>query len=238
MAAMGVTGRRPAENLRAGTDPMNQAPAYGLWSLAVINAAVFILFALSFAKPTTTRDWRAFGAFSAFIVALFAEMYGFPLTIYLLSGWLQTRLPGVDLLSHDSGHLFEQLFGWRANPHFGPFHIVSARLDRGQVLFALPLVARVVCGTARGPACDLRTLLASAASAVCRVHPGPCRFLLQWPTLLTAVMFPILVVIYVRLARREKREAEDRFGDVYRNYAAVAPAFVPRLWHARQGAAQ
>jgi methanethiol S-methyltransferase len=49
---------------------------YGLWGLALVNAAVFILFAFSFFKPATRRDWRSFGAFSAFIVALFAEMYG------------------------------------------------------------------------------------------------------------------------------------------------------------------
>src|SRR5512132_3633087 len=75
-------------------------PAYGLWALVVMNSAVFILFALSFAKPQSPRDWRSFGAFSGFIVALFAEMYGYPLTIYLL-------------------------YGWRVNPHFGPFHVLS-----------------------------------------------------------------------------------------------------------------
>ncbi len=51
-------------------------PAYGLWSLVIVNSAVFILFAFSFFKPKTPRDWRSFGAFSSFLVALFAEMYG------------------------------------------------------------------------------------------------------------------------------------------------------------------
>lgn len=103
----------------------NDGSAYGLWGLAIVNAAVFILFAFSFFKPQTKRDWRSFSAFSAFLVALFAEMYGFPLTIYLLSGWLQSRFPGVDWFSHDAGHLLEMMFGWRVNPHFGPFHIAS-----------------------------------------------------------------------------------------------------------------
>lgn len=88
----------------------------------IINSGVFIFFAYSFGRPQATRDWRSF---SAFLVALFTEVYGFPLTIYLLSGWLQSRYPDVDWFSHDAGHLLEMMFGWKANPHFGPFHFLS-----------------------------------------------------------------------------------------------------------------
>ena len=52
-------------------------------------------------------------------------MYGFPLTIYFLSGWLQSRFPNIDWFSHDAGHLLEMMFGWKTNPHAGPFHILS-----------------------------------------------------------------------------------------------------------------
>ena len=99
---------------------MEEAPAYGLWSLVIINSSVFIIFAFSFTKPKTKRDWRSFGAFSAFIVALFVEMYGFPLTIYLISGWLVRRYPGLDPFSHDAGHLWNTLIGWKIQSSFRP----------------------------------------------------------------------------------------------------------------------
>jgi len=208
---------------------VNDVPAYGLWPLVIINSLVFIIFAFSFTKPSTARDWRSFGAFSAFIVALFTEMYGFPLTIYLLSGWLQSRYPSVDFFSHDAGHLLEVLFGWRANPHFGPFHLLSFVFIGGGFIL-LSNAWRVLYAAQRS-----HTLAVTGPYARIR-HPQYAGFvlimfgfLLQWPTLLTLVMFPVLVYMYVRLARREEREVAAEFGDEYARYAANTPAFFPRL---------
>ncbi len=205
------------------------APAYGLWSLVVINSLVFIVFAFSFSKPKTRRDRRSFGAFSAFIVALFAEMYGFPLTIYLLSGWLQSRYPGLDPFSHDAGHLLETLFGWRSNPHLGPFHLLSNILILGG--FILLANAWKVLYKAQ----QNHTLAVTGPYARIR-HPQYAGFvlimlgfLLQWPTLLTVPMFPVLVAMYIRLARAEEREVLAEFGDVYARYVADTPAFFPHF---------
>jgi protein-S-isoprenylcysteine O-methyltransferase Ste14 len=203
--------------------------------LVVLNSAIFILFAFSFFKPKTPRDWRSFGAFSAFLVALFTEMYGYPLTIYLLSGWLQSNYPGIDWLSHDAGHLPEMLFGWEANPHFGPFHLLSfAFIGGGFVLISAAW--RVLYAAQREG-----RLATTGAYAHIR-HPQylgfvlvMVGFLLQWPTLLTLAMFPVLVVMYLRLARAEEREALAGFGEAYRRYMAEVPAFVPRPGGARPG---
>jgi len=100
-------------------------PAYGLWGLVIINTAVFVIIAFSFTKPQTRRDWRSFGALSAFIVALFTEMYGFPLTIYLLSGWITRTYPGIDPFSHNAGHLWSTLLGLHGDPHLSVFHLLS-----------------------------------------------------------------------------------------------------------------
>jgi protein-S-isoprenylcysteine O-methyltransferase Ste14 len=207
----------------------SDAPAYGLWGLAAINAAVFIFFAFSFFKPQTPRDWRSFGAFSAFLVALFTEMYGFPLTIYLLSGWLQSRYPEIDWFSHDAGHILEMLFGWRASPHFGPFHLLSFVLIAGGFVL-ISAAWRVLYAAQR------QRILATTGPYAYVRHPQYAGFmlvlfgfLLQWPTLLTLVMFPVLVFMYVRLAKSEEREALAEFGDQYRAYMAAVPGFLPRL---------
>jgi protein-S-isoprenylcysteine O-methyltransferase Ste14 len=208
----------------------DHAPAaYGLWTLVLLNSAVFIAFAFSFFKPQTRRDWRSFGAFSGFIVALFVEMYGFPLTIYLLSGWLARRYPHIDVLSHDFGHLWYSLLGFKGDPHFNPIHILSNVLIFGGFIL-LSSAWRVLFAAQKA-----KQLATTGAYAHVR-HPQYVAFilimlgfLLQWPTLVTAAMFPVLVAMYVRLAHREEREVRAEFGPVWDAYAAQTPGFFPRL---------
>ena len=208
---------------------MNHESAYGLWSLVAINSLIFIIFAFSFAKPQTKRDWRSFSAFSAFIVALFVEMYGFPLTIYLLSGWLVRRYPGVDLFSHDAGHLLKTLLGWKINPHFDPLHILS------NILIFTGFILLAGAWKVLYEAQKTHTLATTGPYGHVR-HPQYAGFILimlgflfQWPTLVTLVMFPILVTMYVKLARREEEEVLAEFGDEYRRYMDSTPAFVPHF---------
>ena len=203
--------------------------AYGLWSLVILNSAIFILFAYSFFKPATARDWRSFGAFSAFIVALFVEMYGFPLTIYLLSGWLQTRYPGLDILSHNAGHLWSTLLGEKGNPHFGVLHIASY-IFLGYGFYLLSTAWNVLYHAQR------RHTLATAGPYARVRHPQYVAFvlillgfLLQWPTVLTLLMFPVLLLMYRRLAVTEEAEMQAQFGATYTHYAAQTPRFFPHF---------
>jgi methanethiol S-methyltransferase len=204
-------------------------PAYGLWLMVILNAAVFIIFAFSFATPRTKWDWRSFGAFSAFIIALFTEMYGFPLTIYLLSGWLGSHYPQINFLTHDAGHLLEVLFGWSGNPHFGPFHVTSYVLIAAGFILLAKSWGILYEAQRRGE------LATSGPYARVR-HPQYAGFLLimmgfllQWPTLVTLLMFPLLTWMYARLARKEEEDARRQFGLDYALYAALTPAFLPRL---------
>jgi protein-S-isoprenylcysteine O-methyltransferase Ste14 len=204
------------------------ASAYGLWSLVIINSAIFIIFAFSFTKPKTKKDWRSLGMFSAFIVALFTEMYGFPLTIYLLSGWLTQNYPGVDFLSHENGHLWHTILGLGGNAHFDILHILST------VFIILGFWLLASSWNVLYKSQKEGTLASTGTYSYIR-HPQYLAFiiimfgfLLQWPTLPTLVMFPILIYIYIRLARREEEDALAMFNEEYRDYIKKTPAFIPR----------
>jgi len=202
---------------------------YGLWPLVIINSLIILIFAFSFFQPQTRRDWRTFGTFAAFVVALFTEMYGFPLTIYLLSGWLTSRFPGINWFSHNSSHLLQTLLGWRGDPHFSPFHLISDAMVLGGLI--LLAASWKVLYRAR------RNFEIARTGPYARIrHPQYAAFiiimlgfLIQWPTLPTLAMFPILVWVYQRLARREEKEALAEFGELYTRYAENTPRFIPQI---------
>ncbi len=207
----------------------NDVSAYGLWALVIVNSAIFIFFAFSFTKPKTKRDWGSLGAFSAFVVALFAEMYGFPLTIYFLSGWLQSSFPETDIFSHANGHIWNTLFGFQGNPHFNPIHLISSIL----ILVGFILVAASWRVLHKAQA---EEKLATSGPYSSIRHPQyvgfimvMLGFLMQWPTILTLAMFPVLIAMYMHLAAREEREVRLRFKEEYAAYAAVTPAFLPHI---------
>jgi len=201
---------------------------YGLWFLVVFNSLLFIIFAASFFHPQSKRDWRALGGFSAFVVALFTEMYGYPLSVYLLSGPLSGLIPGVNL-SHNSGHLWNDLIGWKGDAHVSPFHLASYVFIGGGFWLIAAAWKRLF------EAQKTHRLATTGPYAYVR-HPQYAGFvlimvgfLLQWPTFATLLMFPLLLIVYRKLAMREEREVAAQFGTEWEAYAAGRPRFVPRL---------
>ena len=206
---------------------------YGLWLLVAVNAGILVVFLLGFLRPARRREWGGFGVVTAFLVALFTEMYGFPLTIYLLAAALG-RDPFPDPFAHDSGNLIASLLGLREWSWL--FMLLG-----GAVIFAGLLA--VSAGWRRIHAAQ-RTgeLVTDGPYAVVR-HPQYSGLLLvivgaliQWPTLVTAVMAPVLAVTYLRLAAREERALRERFGAAYDKYARRTPAFVPNVARMREPA--
>ena len=199
---------------------------YGLWSLVAVNAALFIFFVLSFLAPVKRREWRSFGVFSAFVIALFTEMYGFPLTIYLLTAVLGSRYPALNPFSHASGHLWITFLGGGAWMSV-LIHLVSNGLMLGGLLLMGAGWRQIHRATG--------ALVTDGVYAWVR-HPQyaglfliTVGMLIQWPTIVTGATWPVLLAVYSRLARREEREAEARYGEAYRAYRARVPMLVPRL---------
>ena len=205
---------------------MTPENAYGLWPPVVLSSVILVVFAASFFHPKTARDWRAMGAFSAFTVALFTEMYGFPLTVYLLTGWLGERVPWLKL-THDNGHLLNDLIGWKGDAHGSPFHLVS------YVLIGLGFWLIAVAWRRLWAAAQSGQLATDGPYRYIR-HPQYSGFMLimvgflfQWPTIPTLIMFPILTLVYRRLAIGEEREVAAHFPTAWSDYAAATTRFVP-----------
>lgn len=192
---------------------------YGLWVITVINIVLFGSFILMLPYRRHSKLAKmSKGILSAFIVALFAEMYGFPLTIFLLSWLVGYQNP----LTHESGHLLYPELGM-----LSPLHFLSILMILGGIIFISQGWSRIY--HAKG------ALVTDGIYSYLR-HPQylgiflvTSGFLLQWITIPTAIMFPILLFSYYRLARSEEAEMRAQFGDEYNRYCASVPMFLPKL---------
>ena len=203
--------------------------AYGMWTVVIFNVILFLFFALSFIKPKTNIEWRSMGAFAAFIVALFTEMYGFPLTIYFLSSWMGKSYPVLNPFSHSHGHLWLILLGLADSKiAMMVLHIVTNIM----IIFGLYVMQNgwILIHAAKG-----KHLVTEGVYAHVR-HPQysglfliTLGFLIQWPSILTLIMWPILMWTYYRLAMKEEQDVEKQFGKAYLNYKKQVPAFIPKF---------
>ncbi|MCO6511462.1 MAG: isoprenylcysteine carboxylmethyltransferase family protein [Aridibacter famidurans] len=199
--------------------------AYGMWVVVAFNIAIFVFFTVSFLKPRGGQQWRNMGVVIAFFVALFAEMYGFPLTIYLLVGWLGSAYPALQPFSHKFGHLWVVVFGG-SNTAWA----LVMGLSIVVMLAGYLLLSR---GWTRIHGAEGRLVTDGIYEYV--RHPQYTglflvivAFLIQWPTLLTVFMAPILIFAYVRLAKSEEKRALEEFGRSYTEYMVATPArFIP-----------
>ena len=206
----------------------NNTYAYGMWTVVFFNVLLVLGFALTFVRPKGIAEWRSMGVFVGFIVALFTEMYGIPLTIYFLSQWLGTAYPVLNPFSHAHGHLWLVWLGLADSAAaMTILHLVS----NGIIVWGFYLLYQ-----------GWKLIYHSSGALVttgiyARIrHPQyaglfliTLGFLIQWPTLVTLLLCPFLIFAYYRLAMREEAEASRQFPEAYTRYREAVPAFIPSI---------
>ncbi len=195
---------------------------YGNWLIVISLLLLSLFFILKYIPLKTKFQKRSGGVLIAFIIALFTEMFGFPLTIYFLSSFLGIKIP----LTREGGHLFGELLtylglrnGWLI------VMIISSILIGVGIWLVIEGWSRVYYSKGK--------LITKGIYSKMR-HPQyagilfiSLGFLIQWPTLITLILFPFLVIMYYKLAKREEKDIEERYKKKYLNYKKRVPMFIP-----------
>lgn len=194
----------------------------GTWGLAAI-VIVFVSWLLyRYLAPQSWKEWKRAGVLQAFIIAFYAEMYGFPLTIYFLA-----RFFGLDMKWGEGGNLWAQIFGTPL-AHLVAMVIGYAIVFTGAMLVAdgwrsihqarkeERLVTEGVYSRMRHPQYTGLFVIVFGEGIV------------HWPTIVSVAAFPVIVLAYTLLARKEERQMVEKFGDQYREYRRHVPMFIPR----------
>ncbi len=194
----------------------------GTWGITIIMVIIVSWIVFRYLVPRNFKEWRNAGLIQAFIVALYAEMYGFPLTIYLLTSFLGFDIPWL----HVKGHLWASLFGWGTG-----MAMVEMVAGYTFVFLGLSLIVR-----GWQQIYEARKEDRFVTSGIYRHirHPQYTGIylaifgqLIHWPTIPTLVLFPVIVAAYYTLARKEEKVMIEKFGDEYSAYVKKVPMFFP-----------
>ncbi len=193
---------------------------YGNWAVVIASILFFTLFVVGFAYAPKKRDWKTLGIYEAFMVALFTEMFGFPLTIFLLSSILGITIEPTG----ETGHLIAVALD----------RLGILELEKGVFLVMAVSSVMILAGLAL-IILGWRKIHKAAGlvkDGIYRYSRHPqylgillitSAFIIQWPTILTLIMWPILVIMYIRLAKKEEKEMEEKFGEEFLKYKKEAP---------------
>jgi len=200
-------------------DSFNHAGAWGITLIVIVLVSWYFY---RYFAPHNWREWVGASVVQAFIIALYAEMYGFPLTIYLL-----VRFFGLDS-TYVSASLWSTLVGLGETGMF-----ISMLLGYAIAFVGIGLFAQGWRQVHK--ARQENRLVTDGLYAYVR-HPQYTGLFIalfgegvvHWPTLFSIAFFPVIVLVYTWLARREEQQVLSQFGDAYRAYQRKVPMFIPR----------
>ena len=197
--------------------------SWGAWWLAALMIVIASWLLYRYVAPKGWREWTGAGLIQAFIIALYGEMYGFPVTIYVLTTVFGLKVPWL----HPSGHLWATLLGFG---YVGD--VIEMLLGFTFVILGISLLIE---GWREVDQAQRQNQLAMDRLYGVVRHPQYTGIflalfgqLIHWPTIPTLLLFPFIVWIYVRLARKEERTMVERFGRLYLAYMRQVPMFFPR----------